>query len=523
MESPAVPASAPRDRSKARFRPHSTLLGVQSGPFPGCSRSRRELLWNPGSAGIDRRLIVFCRRCAGRSRPAGLDPAERCQDHDHHAHRHSRRRRHRRHLHRHRRAHARRPPRHPQAALDAAQLRGRGHRRGAQPPRRARLSRSMRSKSCCTAAPSRPTRSWKARARRPRCSPPAGSATCWSCGGCGCRTSTSRSTSVRRRSCRGSFRFEIDERTGPRGEALACSRRSARSRRGRTHPGRRYRGGRGLLPALLRQSRPRTAHRRDPARDASRRLCLALGRRAAPEARVRAHVHHRHQRLRRPAGQALRAVHGLPGRGRRHRRPADGDAVERRHPRRRCRRGQSRPHRRVRPRRRGRRRAAFRGPRRLRQPHHPRHGRNHRQGIAHRARSGHLRRRVRGGGRHVVAERAHGRGRLRAQAPGHRHLRGRRRRRLHRVARQGRLAQGGPLQRRCGAGAGVLRHRERRAHGDRRQRGPRLPQSGVARRGERAHPIRARAARRSRPGLRVRSGATWWRPRSACTPSPTRT
>ena len=88
------------------------------------------------------------------------------------------------------------------------------------------------------------------------------------------------------------------------------------------------------------------------------------------------------------------------------------------------------------------------------------------------------------------------------------------RRRLDRVARQGRLAQGGPAERRRGAGAGVLRHRERRADGDRRQRGPRLPQPGVARRGQRAHPERACArgdrdptrdsARARRGGDRVR-------------------
>ena len=43
------------------------------------------------------------------------------------------------------------------------------------------------------------------KARRPRCSPRAGFATCWSSGGCGCRTSTSRSTSARRLLCRGSI------------------------------------------------------------------------------------------------------------------------------------------------------------------------------------------------------------------------------------------------------------------------------------------------------------------------------
>ena len=100
------------------------------------------------------------------------------------------------------------------------------------------------------------------------------------------------------------------------------SRREGGSCRGRAHPRRRHRVGRGLLPALVCQPRSRTAHRRDPARDASRRLRLAVGRRAAPEARVRAHLHDGHQRLRRTAGEALRAVHGLPGPARRHRRGA---------------------------------------------------------------------------------------------------------------------------------------------------------------------------------------------------------
>ena len=168
----------------------------------------------------------------------------------------------------------------------------------------------------------------------------------------------------------------------------------------------------------------------------------------------------------------------------------------------------------MRPRRGRRRRAAPGGARGIRQPHHPRHGRNHRQGIAHRTRADRLRGRVRGRRRHVVAQRAHGRGRVRAQAPGHRHLRGGGRRRLDRVARQGRVAQGGPAERRRGAGAGVLRRRQRRAHGDRRQRGPRLPQPGVARRRQRAHPVRACArgdgdptggsARARRGGDRVR-------------------
>ena len=96
------------------------------------------------------------------------------------------------------------PARHPQAPFHPEQLRRCGHLPAYAACSKSWNPRSMRWKSCCTAARSRPTRSSKARARRPRCSPPGASATCWSCGGCGCRTSTSRSTNARRRSCRGS-------------------------------------------------------------------------------------------------------------------------------------------------------------------------------------------------------------------------------------------------------------------------------------------------------------------------------
>ena len=65
----AVPASAPRDRSKARFRPHSTLLGVQSGPFPGCSRSRRVLLNDPVRDGRMPAVLIALTSVRTRSAP----------------------------------------------------------------------------------------------------------------------------------------------------------------------------------------------------------------------------------------------------------------------------------------------------------------------------------------------------------------------------------------------------------------------------------------------------------------------
>ena len=107
----------------------------------------------------------------------------------------------------------------------------------------------------------------------------------------------------------------------------------------------------------------------------------------------------------------------------------------------------------------GRRRPASRRPRRLRQRDHPRHGGHHGEGVAPRARPDRIRRSVRGGRRDVVAQRPHGRGRSCPRAAGHRHLGGGRGRRVDRLARQGRLAQDRPAKRRGGAGAGLLRRR----------------------------------------------------------------
>ena len=62
------------------------------------------------------------------------------------------------------------------------------------------------------------------------------------------------------------FRFENRRANGTARRGAARSRRSGRARRGGAHPRRRHRGGCGLLPALLRQPRPRAAHRRVAAR-----------------------------------------------------------------------------------------------------------------------------------------------------------------------------------------------------------------------------------------------------------------
>ena len=67
----------------------------------------------------------------------------------------------------------------------------------------------------------------------------------------------------------------------------------------------RHPGARRLPDQLLRRPRAREADRRDRRRGAARRPGLAVLGRAAGAARVRAHAHHRRQRLRPAAGEAL--------------------------------------------------------------------------------------------------------------------------------------------------------------------------------------------------------------------------
>ena len=98
---------------------------------------------------------------------------------------------------------------------------------------------------------------------------------------------------------------EVDERLLRSGEVLRPAR-SRRHRAGLPRARRRGgRGGRGLLPALLRQSRARAHRRRDDPRRHARRLSLAVARDPARVPRVRADVDHGGERLYRPEGRRL--------------------------------------------------------------------------------------------------------------------------------------------------------------------------------------------------------------------------
>ena len=105
------------------------------------------------------------------------------------------------------------------------------------------------------------------------------------------------------------FRFEVDERTGPRGEELRRSRRSwtCAPRRSASAPP----ASRRLRSATCTPT-PTPTMNGAPARYCATMLPgvihFALRGRAAPEAGVRAHLHHRHQRLRRPAGESTTCV-----------------------------------------------------------------------------------------------------------------------------------------------------------------------------------------------------------------------
>ena len=124
---------------------------------------------------------------------------------------------------------------------------------------------------------------------------------------------------------------EVDERIASDGAVIRPARRRRRPRpageaRRARHPG----AGR-LADQLLRRPRAREADRRDRRRGAARRPGVAVVGRAARAARVRAHPHHRRQRLRPAAGEALHPdALGQAGRGR-HRRRA-GHPAQRRRP-----------------------------------------------------------------------------------------------------------------------------------------------------------------------------------------------
>ena len=182
-------------------------------------------------------------------------------------------------------------------------------------------SRCRTSRRCCTARRSRPTRSWRARA------PPSGSSR---------PRASARSCRSPAPTCPGGLAgwiiwpkpeplaalentVEVDERIATDGTVIReLDDADVRAQLAKL---RRDRRARRLPDQLLRRPGARAAHRRARRRGAARRAGVAVLGRAARAARVRAHRHHRRQRLRPAAGQALRrdAV-GRAARGRRGRR-----------------------------------------------------------------------------------------------------------------------------------------------------------------------------------------------------------
>ena len=289
---------------------------------------------------------------------------------------------------------------------------------------------------------------------------------------------------------------------------LDGARRGDRPRgRGADPPGR-CRGRRDRAAPLVRRRRARAARRGDrPRGRRRRRLRDPLVGDPARDPRVRAHEHGRRQRLRRAGDHALpRLARRPPARGR-HRRPARGDAVERRHAHARDGAAQAGAPRRVRP---GGRRDGLQLPR---PPHRPpppdlaRHGRHHRQGGDRRGRRAGAHERVRGRRRHQPLEQARQGRRPPDQAPLHRRLRDRRGRRQHRRDRRARQRHRRAAQRRLGSGAGVLRARRRGSDADRRAARARLPQRRRSSAAARSRSTRRARARRSTASSRRRSAA----------------
>ena len=124
---------------------------------------------------------------------------------------------------------------------------------------------------------------------------------------------------------------EVDERIASDGSVVreldeADVRAQLAKLEGPGHP-----GARGQPDQLLRRRRAREADRRDRRRGAARRPGVAVLRRAAGDARVRAHADHGRQRLRPAAGEEVHADPGRPARRGRRRRGA-GHPAQRRRP-----------------------------------------------------------------------------------------------------------------------------------------------------------------------------------------------
>ena len=162
----------------------------------------------------------------------------------------------------------------------------------------------------------------RARSADSASSPPRATSSSWRSPGSRCRTATATATSGSSRpgSCpptwsrRVGGRLDHDRRRGP------PVRRGRRREAARLLQSRGRRHDRGLLPALLRQPRPRAGDARRPRRGAPRRGGVAVLRGAARVPRVRAVDDHAGRRRgeahRRPATSPHRAAARRPGRDR---------------------------------------------------------------------------------------------------------------------------------------------------------------------------------------------------------------
>ena len=253
-----------------------------------------------------------------------------------------------------------------------------------------------------------------------------------------------------------------------------------------------------MLPARLRQSRARAHRRRNDQEGDAGRVPVAVARHPARVSRVRADVDHGGERLYRAEGRRL--CEGPEVEPRRHR--LQGRSVDHALERRRDDAGgrdraaggddgvrAGRRHHCV---------GAGRPGARLSERHLVRHGRHHRQGEPDPRRRAYARARLL---RRRLCQRPSG------DAADDRRGRGRRRRRLDRLARRHRRAQGRPAERGRRSRPDLLSRRRHRADHHRRQRGARPARSGqFPRRHDEARRRRgASAASRTRSPIRSSS------------------
>ena len=171
-------------------------------------------------------------------------------------------------------------------------------RRGSQPPLAdGRTPRQAPSRSLSTRPRSPRTPSWRAGSHRRPCSPPAGSATCWSCAAPAPRSSTTSSGRLPPPLVPRHLRLEVDERILADGSVATPLDEASVERGGHAGGRSRRRGDRHLLPARVPQRRA-TSGRRPRSSDApgAGRLRVALVGRSAGDRRIRADQHDSRQR-----------------------------------------------------------------------------------------------------------------------------------------------------------------------------------------------------------------------------------